>query len=195
MVLRKMKKLVLVLLVTLLAVALAACGDNSGTTSATDGSGAPPVTDSGAPPTTENPDVKTEKTEDYTAVLRSFDWVPDDIDYSGFTYFGSGASIANDINKDYIGFAKTYYALDSEGNKTEYSSGEVRRLGTVGAQIKEDEAAKRLEVQLTPLEVRVESSWEKVTARAGSYLMFEFTANCPVEFYMTVTPEAEGRWK
>ena len=39
---------------------------------------------------------------------------------------------------------------------------------------------------------KVEPSWKSVTARAGSYLMFEFTTNMSGSFYMTVTAKEGG---
>ncbi len=187
-----MKKVMLVVLLLLVAMTLIACGSDDNTTPDPSSSSTPGVSDtpgvtSTAPVTSDDPDAKVEKTEDYTAVLRDFDWVSDEIDYGSFQYFGSGSAVANDINKDYGGYVKNFYLVGEDGNKTSVSSAEVRRLSTVGVTIEEDKNAKTLTATLYELDVRVESSWERVTARAGSYLMFSFTTNCPTGFYMTVT--------
>ena len=179
----------------MLTVALAACGNSDdttapGTTAPGTTSGDPSDTagvttpDSTAP---DDPDKEVEENEYYTAVLRDFEWVPDDIDYEKFNFFGNGASVSNDINKAYGGYLKNYFLVAEDGSKTALSSGEARRQGTVGAIVTEEASAKTINIDLVPVDVRAESSWESVTARAGSYLMFSFTTNCPTGFYMTVT--------
>ena len=64
-------------------------------------------------------------------------------------------------------------------------------MGTIGAMVQKIADGKN-EITVTEVVTKVQASWTKVTAKAGSYLMFDFTTNLPMDFYMTVTPKEAG---
>ncbi len=205
-----MKKALLVLAVLLVALlALASCGGETVTTTAgTDVTTQPtgtttipnkpaittPVSSQEQIVTTGpvEPEPDPIVTDDYTAIPNEFEWVVDgDIDFSKFTYSGTGIEIGQYISKNYNGYKKTYTTVDADGNTVEISSNDVKKLTTAGIVVTADKTAKTVDVAVTPIEAKLASSWAKVTAKAGGYLMFEFTTNLTSEFCVTVT-EKEG---
>ncbi len=203
-----MKKILsLILLVLCFALALVACGDETpAETTVTTTSGT--VVTTPVATTTKTPENTTPVTtaavtadttgkqivtEDYTATINEFEWVStDEVDYSKFDYSGTGSKVASSLTADYNGWSKTWYLVGKDGTKTEVSSSVVRKLRTVGVTVKADEAAKTAEFEFVELISKVEPAWSKVTARAGSYLMFEFTTNMAGKYYMTVTSKEGG---
>jgi len=213
-----MKKALLVLAILLVALlALASCGGETTTTTTTtsttpagaDGTTQPtgttekPVTTTSAE-TTKNPGVTTPwidpnvepiVTDDYTAIPREFEWVVDNsVDFSKFTYSGSGMEVSQNISMKYNGYSKNYTMVDADGKTVTLSNTEVKKLATVGAIVTEDKSAKTVDILLQPIEAKLESSWAKVTAKAGGYLMFEFTTNLTSEFCVTVTDKEGGSY-
>ena len=205
----------LILLVIALSLVLVACGDDtpadtSATTTASDVvTTTPVVTTAKAPETTKTPDGTTAKqdvtteptdsdvepivTEDYTAIPNNFVWVDSgDVDYSKFDYSGAGATVITKIASDFGGYKKTWYQVNADGTKTEIATSAARKFKTVGATVTEDATAKTISVDLVEIPSIVEPAWSKVTARAGSYLMFEFTTNLSGKYYMTVTSKEGG---
>ncbi len=159
-----------------------------GTTTDSDTEGSESVSVTTLPSAGEDPEGELEKTDDYTAVLDDTAWVKDDISVSEFTSFDTASNIVSSISRQYNGYTKTYH--DGEGNSMTVT--EVRKLGTIGVIINADESAKTVDIQVEELSVRAQASWKSVTARAGSYLMFDFTTNLPIDFYMTVTATKGG---
>jgi len=131
-------------------------------------------------------------TEDYTAILNGEEWVKSEVDTSKYDIFGTGISAVTEISKNYGGYKKNYTIVNEAGEKTEASSTDVRKLSTIGIVVKEDKANQVLDLEVYPVEIKVQSSWKHVTARAGSYLMFNFTSNIPVPFAVTVTAKEGG---
>ena len=82
--------------------------------------------------------------------------------------------------------------MNEAGEKVEAKSSDVKKLGTVGAIVKADKTAKTADIEIHAVELKIQSSWKHVTAKAGSYLMFEFTTNIPLEFATTVTAKEGG---
>ena len=204
-----MKKALLVLAVLLVALlALASCGGETATTTTvgTEITTQPTGTTTDAPVITTpvssqeqivttapaGPEPDPIVTDDYTAIPREFEWVVDgNIDYSKFTYSGSGIEIGQYISKNYNGYKKTYTTVDADGKTVEISATDVKKIATAGIVVTENKTAKTVDVSVMPINAKVESSWAKVTAKAGGYLMFEFTTNLTSEFVVTVT-EKEG---
>ena len=198
-----MKKLLLIVMLLVLAIAMVACADSTTTTDGTKTTTAPTTTagktttDNGAtttqnpPTTTADPSVKTEKTENYTAVLNEAKWEgTGDIDTSKFEYFGSGTDVVSKIGLKYKN--RTWYLAAADGTTTKISATEVKKLGTIGAMVnaKDDGTT---DITVTEVKTIVQTSWKSVTAKAGSYLMFDFTTNLPLDFYMTVTKTEAGK--
>ena len=206
-----MKKALLVLMLLLAVVlALASCGGSETTTTAnTDVTTTPSATTTPEKPAAStptettpakpvvttpwyDPNVEPIVTEDYTAIPNEFEWVVDsEIDFSKFTYSGTGVELTQQIDRTYNGYKKTYMLVGADGQSTELSKTEVRKLATAGAVVTADKTAKTVSVVLQEIEAKLESSWAAVTAKAGGYLMFEFTTNLTSEFCVTVT-EKEG---
>jgi len=208
-----MKKAFLVLTVLLaVMLALASCGGSETTTTAnTDANTTPAGTVATTPKTpavstpadtTKNPGVTTPwidpnvepiVTDDYTAIPHEFEWVVDNsVDFSKFTYSGTGMEISQTISRKYNGWTKNYIMVDADGKTVTLTNTEVKKLTTVGAIVTEDKAAKAVDILLQPIEAKLESSWASVTAKAGGYLMFDFTTNLTSEFCVTVTDKAGG---
>ena len=209
-----MKKALLTLALLLAVVlSLAACGGSAETTTASttaaettgvvaDGTTAPvtattttpsttPVTSAvltdtpGVTTTPDDPNVEPIVSQDYTAIPNNFEWVNDSkVDFSKFNYTGAGTEVTKYIDTNYNGYNKTYLLNGAEVKKTD-----VRKLATLGAIITSDKSAKTVTIELQEITAVVESSWKSVTAKAGSYLMFEFTTNLTSEFCVTVTAE------
>jgi len=194
------KKLLLIVALLVLALALVACGtpasttlDNEGTTAApgTTEAGGETVTTTKTPPTTEDPGAKLETTEDYTAVLDESEWThKTDINVNDFQFFGSGTEVTTQIGLKYKN--RTWYLLGEDGKKTEVKYAEVRKMGTIGAMV-EEKSDGSTDITVTEVNTVVKASWSSVTAKAGSYLMFDFTTNLPMNFYMTVTKTEAGK--
>jgi len=211
-----MKKIFpLMLLVICLVLALVACGDDTPaeteitTTSGTVTTTTPVGTTAKKPETTTcglttpekpvvsteptDPDVEPIVTDDYTAIPNKFEWVSSgEVDYSKFDYSGTGSKVASTLTADYNGWTKTWFKLEADGTKTKITSSAVRKMKAVGATVTADEATKTAEFTFTEIISVVEPAWSKVTARAGSYLMFEFTTNMAGKYYMTVTSKEGG---
>ena len=149
-------------------------------------------TPEGTPTVTTAPAGELLETEDYTAVLNGNEWVKSEVDTSKYDMFGTGASLINQIGSTYNGYKKTYYTLDENGEKVESSATAIKRLSIVGAMITADKSAKTCEAVISPVEFMIQPSWTSVTAKAGTYLMFEFTCNIPLDFTTTVTAKEGG---
>ena len=203
----------LALLVICLALALVACGESVTTTaepdSTTPSAGVTTKVPTATTPvetTTAKPDVTTEPTnpgidpdvepivtDDYTAIPNKFEWVSDgDVDYSKFDYSGTGAKVVSTLDGKYNGWTKTWNLVGADGSKSEVAKIDVRKLQTVGVNVTEDKTAKTAVFDFVEIVSKVEPSWKSVTARAGSYLMFEFTTNMSGSYYMTVTAKEGG---
>ena len=132
-------------------------------------------------------------TDDYTAIPNEFEWsAVGAVDYSKFTYSGTGAEVVRKLDSEYIGWKKSWYVLGADGSKTETPKSDIRKMETVGAAVVADEATKAATFTFTEMISKVEPAWKKVTAKAGSYLMFEFTTNLSGGFYITVTAKENG---
>ena len=203
-----MKRLLpLALLVICLALALVACGSDA-TPAETTATTTPAVTTTAPAESTPadttaakpivttapiDPDVEPIVTEDYTAIPNEFEWVASgNVDYSKFDYSGSGAQVVSSLDAKYNGYKKTYNKLADDGSKTEIAKLDVRKMKTVGVAVTEDKTAKTAVFDVVEIESIVEPAWKSVTARAGSYLMFEFTTNLSGNYYMTVTAKENG---
>ena len=210
------KVLPLILLVICLSLALVACGgddtpaDTSATTTASDVDATTPVvTTAKAPEQTQAPNGTTAKqevttepidsdvepivTEDYTAIPNKFEWVGSgDVDYSKFDYSGTGAKVVSSLDSTYNGYTKTWYQIGEDGTKTEITKNVARKMSTVGVNVTADKTAKTAVFEFVEIVSVVEPAWSKVTAKAGSYLMFEFTTNMSGGFYITVTAKEGG---
>ena len=199
----------LILLVICLSFVLVACGGST-PAETTDATTTPagvvtttPVVTTVAPETTpDKPDVTTAATDsdvepivtdDYTAIPNKFEWVSSgEVDYSKFDYSGAGAQIVTKITADFGGYKKTYVQINADGTKTDLATSAVRKMTAAGAKIIADDAAKTVTIELTEIVSIVEPEWKSVTARAGSYLMFDFTTNMAGKYYMTVTSKEGG---
>ena len=150
------------------------------------------TTSEGTPTVTTAPSGELYVSENHTAVLNDKEWVVEGADTSKFDMFGTGATIVTKISAAYNGYKKSYYTLDENGNKVTIANNEIKKLGTVGVTVTVDKTAKTCDALITPLDIKVQSSWLSVNARAGTYVMFEFTTNLQVEFVTTVTLEEGG---
>jgi len=197
-------------MILLVALCVVACGSETpvattgadttdpAVTTPTQAEGTTPTTTTKTTTTTPEPVVTTApageklETENYTAILNGAEWVKDDVDVSKFQIFGTGVSAVNQINAKFGGYRKNYFLVNEAGEKTESSNTEVRKLPTIGVIVNEDKANKTVDFEVHVVEVKVQSSWSHVTARAGSYLMFEFTSSLPIQFATSVTAEKGG---
>ena len=126
--------------------------------------------------------------QDYIAVENTAKWEKDTVDFSRFAHSGAGSDVVNKINLAYNGYQKTYLLVGADGSKKEVKHSDIRKLATVGMVVTaKDDAAKSVTFEAYPVDLRVLPSWTGVTARAGSYLMFEFTTNVEADFAVTVT--------
>lgn len=186
-----MKKLLILLGALLVLTALfTACGGET-----------PDTTDPAV--TTDSPAVDTTATvtqgknqvitEDYTATLNDAKWEKGEQDTTSYTHTGTGSSLVQDINLAYSGYAKVYQLVGKDGSVTEVKHADVRKLSMAGAILKnKDEANKKVTLEIHEIELRVHTAWTDVTAKAGSYLMFDFTTNLPGDFMVTVTAKPAG---
>ncbi|MBQ7365164.1 MAG: discoidin domain-containing protein [Clostridia bacterium] len=194
-----MKKLYgIIVILLVLVVLLAACGDPAETTTAgVEDTTAPTtgtVTVTTPAETTADPNVKREETEYYTAILDETKWVADNsINVNEFTYSGSGRDVYTKVQLDYKNYDRSWYKEEADGTKTTLKYSAISKMASIGAITTVDEAAKTVSVKVVEMEVRVQSSWKEVTAKAGSYLMFDFTCSLPMDFYITVTPTEGGK--
>lgn len=202
-----MKRFCLFLLVLLcLTATLSACGSDEPTTTTAEASLTTPTTsDTTAAPadsTSAKPDVTTPwidpnvepiVTDDYTAIPNEFEWTSSSAtDLSKFDFSGSGAGVVSKLDATYGGYKKTYYLIDADGNKSEIAKLDARKMKTVGVTVTENKAAKTAEFEFVEVISVVEPAWKSVTARAGSYLMFEFTSNLSGNYFITVTAKEGG---
>lgn len=188
-----MKKLWILLMFLVLAVSLIACGDKTETTTSADETTTADVvtttaTETTVPPTTPPTTDALEETDDYTAVLNGEVWDQGNaVDTDEFVLCGSGSDVATKIALQYKN--RKYYLKNDDGSKTEIKYADVKKLGLVGvsANVLADGTS---ELTFTALEVKVQAAWKSVTAKAGSYLMFDFTTNIPMDYMVTVTKNA-----
>ena len=186
-----MKKICLVLLLALLICLCVACNEPAVTIGDPSDSTSVGTTSSDNGTTPELPEGEKVVHENYTAVLNDADWVASEVDTSSFDLFGTGSSIYSSGNIKYQSYKRSY-VMEVDGEEKKLSFSEIKKLGTVGAEVTLDETAKTAKLKLIPVEVKVQSSWKEITAKAGTYLMFEFTANLPMEYYITVTLKEGG---
>ena len=207
-----MKKALVLIMILVVALFVVACG--SETPAETTGADTTVITTPGStegttPTTTKtnistgapesNPAVVTTApkgeqlvTDEYTAILNGEEWVKSEVDTSKFDIFGTGISAVTEISKNYGGYKKNYLIVNEAGEKTEASSSDIRKLSTIGIIVKEDTTNKVLDLEVYNVDIKVQASWKHVTAKAGSYLMFDFTSNIPVPFAVTVTAKEGG---
>ena len=199
-------------MILLVAICVVACGTSTPAETTGSDTTAPAVTTPGAtegttPTTTtviltdSKPAVVTTapageivETQDYTAVLNGEKWATDDDSAPKFDIIGTGVDAVSKINSKFGGYKKNYTLVSANGEKSEISNTNVRKLSTIGIVITEDKANKKVDLEVHELEVKILSSWTHVTAKAGSYLMFDITTNIPVEFATTVTAEEGGAY-
>ncbi len=183
-----MKKIVLLMLILASLFVMAACQDTPDSSTAEGTTSTVPASTTAA--VTTKPDGKLEETENYTAVLNEAKWQNGTgVDTDAFDYFGSAGDVSNRISAKYSGTRTWQIEKDGKIEPIKYT--DVKKLGLVGAKVEEKEN-KGVLVTLTEIEMKVQSSWKSVTAKAGSYLMFEFKSSLPVEFCTTVTTKAGG---
>ena len=205
-----MKKALVLIMILLVAICIVACGTTTPAETTGADTTAPAVTTGtpdGTTPTTTTKTVVTNsdpavvttvpageklETEDYTAILNGDEWVKSEVDTSKFDIFGTGVSAVTKINSTYGGYKKNYTIVAADGTKTEASNSDVRKLATIGITVKEDKANKVVDLEVHEVEIKVQPSWSHVTAKAGSYLMFKFTTNIPIDFAVTVTAKEGG---
>ena len=131
------------------------------------------------------------ETDDYVAILNGAEWTKSEADAPKYDLFGTGYSLVTQVVSQYPGYNKTYYVVGANGEKVTAETKDVRKLGTVAAILTIDKDAKKVDIEIHEVTLKVMSSWLQVTAKAGSYLMFKFTSNIPVDFAVTIT-SAEG---
>lgn len=209
-----MKKILcLMLLLAMLLPTLAGCGSDPATTTTTAGTTAettPGTTADTSPnvPTVTTPATTVGKTPEpelpegerivkryYTAVVNEEKWTATGVDTSSYAMSGSGVDIYQTVNSDYKDYTRTFVVVEN-GVETTYTSSKafaaLKKLGVCGANVTLDETAKTAVIKLTPVDTKVLSSWKAITAQAGAYIRFEFTANLPATFCVTVTEEENG---
>jgi len=204
-----MKKALVLIMILLVALCVVACGSDTPaeTTGANTTAVTTPAQTEGTTPTTttktttttpDAPVVTTPpageklETEDYTAILNGEEWVKSEVDTSKFDIFGTGMSAVTQITKDYGGYTKNYTIVNAAGEKVAADAQDVRKLAIVGAIVTADKTAKVADIEIHEVELKIQPSWTHVTAKAGTYLMFEFTSNIPLEFATTVTAREGG---
>lgn len=213
-----MKKLLCMLLaIAMLLPTLAGCGSDSATTSAdTTAPATTPNTTAGTTP--ETPTVTTPGTtaeskprgpetelpegervvkKNYTAVLNDEVWSGGSADTSAFDMAGTGVDIYQKVNVEYKDYTRTFVLVEN-GTETEYTGSKafsaLKKLGVCGANVTLDETAKTAVVKIMPVVTQALASWKAVTAKAGAYIRFEFTANLATTFCVTVTAEENGQY-
>ena len=186
-----MKKLLTVMLALLMLLpAIVACGTPDATTTTDGGITTTPAVTTPSTPDADLPEGETLVHENYTAVLNDAKWEGKELDTSKFVLFGTGSSVYNSANVKYSKYSRSFYMKDNTDKKL--SLKEMKELGVVGAEVVLDETAKTAKFMLSAVEFTVQSSWKAVTAKAGTYLMFEFTTNMPMTYAVTVTAKEGG---
>ena len=187
-----MKKILLwVLLVTAIITLVACGGEETATKSET--SQETPAVSTTTPTTTQKQEVTTPGnpnaivTDKYTAIPNEFEWKEDSIDMTAFGFVGSGLSAVRQFDAECNGYQKTYCYLDENGKEIVSTKKELQAMGTVGATVTKDDTAKTGKLVVREIVSKVVSSWASVTAKAGSFLMFDFTTNMEAEYCVTVT--------
>ncbi len=180
-----MKKVLLIAAMLVLVLVLVACADAPTTTVGGTTGDATTTTPTGTTATV----VKEEL--DVDPVLNTEKWtINTDINTSAFEYFGSSSDVANRVSAKYMEYTREWY-LSEDGKTEKISYTDVKKLDTIGAMVEEVDSTK-VKITVTEVKTIVQPAWTSVTARAGSYLMFEFTTNLPMDFYMTVTKQEGG---
>ena len=204
-----MKKALVLIMILLVAICVVACGSSKPaetTAAVTTVATTPAQTEGTVPATTTQTTVDTPdapvvttapagekvETEDYTAILNDEEWVKSEVDTSKFDIFGTGATAVSQINSKYNGYKKTYTIVNETGETVEAAANDVKKLDIVGAIVTADKTAKTAAIEVHSVDLKIQSSWKHVTAKAGSYLMFKFTSNIPLEFATTVTAKEGG---
>ena len=181
----------LVLCAALVLSAFTACQPSDTTEITTDTT--PIDTTEGGNPTLTIPEGETVEKNNYTAVLNDEKWVSTSVDSSQFDEYGAGADVYAQVNAKYQSYKRTFVIVEN-GEETELKTSEVfkalKAMGTVGASITVNEEAKTLTAKIHAVETKAMSSWKAVTAQAGTYIRFAFTASLPMDYCITVTPKA-----
>jgi len=180
-----MKKLLIVFALMAVIVALVACGDE-------------PVTSDITTTTTTAPgsNVSIETDKDYTAVV---DAAYADAVAAGsnlgdlakeYEFFGNARDVAVKISTKYAS-PRVWYVLKEDGTKEETPYTEINKMGVVGAAVVKNAEGKH-EITVKKMDIQVIPKYESLKAKTGSYIMFDFYANMPATFTVSVTTTEGG---
>lgn len=185
-----MKKIILCLGIILCVLSLFACGV-SDTDTSTDSTAA----DSPSSPTSSsNTTVETpiEDGKSYVGVLnQEFEAVLDGSASLGealteYEFFGDAGTVAMSINNKYQN--RKWFILQADGTRKESSYQEVKKLGTIAAKVAK--VADKNEITVKEITLKAVPKYSEITAKAGSYIMFDFLSSADARFNVTVTAKA-----
>ncbi len=192
-----MKKICIVLLLVLALSLLIAC--NGETTTATTTTDTPsttvPITGGQDTPTMQDGEVL--EKDNYTAIQNAAKWDSSYVLAEDYDLTGSGSSIySSSLSSTYTGYKKTYIVVE-DGVETTLTAVQVvktlNQIDLCGAKVDLDTTQKTATFRIYKIEkATVIPSWTAVTAKAGYYLMFEFTTNIDATYCVTVTTTPGG---
>lgn len=192
-----MRKLCIVLVLVLALALLIACNGetpNTTTTGTPDSTTTTPITGGQETPTMK--DGETVEKENYTAIQNAAKWDSSFALSENYDFTGSGSSIySTAMSSKYQGYKKTYIVVENGVETTLKPTEIVRTLNKIElAGIKEemDKTAKTVTFRIYKINAVVMPSFTAVTAKAGYYLMFDFTTNVEASYCVTVTTTPGG---
>lgn len=190
-----MKKLFILLLCLLMVLPMLPACDTADTTAGDTTTDVTTSENTPDVPTPELPEGEQVVGDNYTAVLTDEKWETTLVDSSAFEFFGAGMTVYGDVNRVYKDYTRTFL-IETDGEQKSYPATKapsvLKKMEMVGAKITLDEAAKTASVEIVPVVSKVLPSWKAVTAKAGTYIKFEFKASLDMKYCVTVTPEAGG---
>ena len=183
-----MKKIIWLVLVLVMLVALVACGNDAETTPAAPSDTTPEVTTSGK---TED---KVEGNEWYTGTVNSayteaIKGGSAGVDTSAYEFFGAASDVTMQINNKYQN--RKWFMEAADGTKTATDYQTVRKLSVIAAKVVKNGTDN--EILVKEIDARVIPKYEKITAKAGAYIMLDFYSSIPATYSVTVTKTADGK--
>ncbi len=182
-----MKKLLIIFSLIALIVAFVACGENvEGSTTSTVTTAAPQ----------DNGELETNK--DYTGIINATyaDVLAGGSDIGDmakeYEFFGAAKDVANKVLSQYSS-SRVWYWLKEDGTRVEMSYTDVIKMDAVAAKVVKNTETGKNEITVKTVDVQVVLKYESITAKAGSYIMFDFYSNIPASFTVGITAVEDGK--
>lgn len=117
------------------------------------------------------------------------DWEPEEgVDYSKYDFLGRGEELVKEVDSKYSGYT-VKYILDGRT----VSRGSLDSLVNLMAYYNASSSNKTVTVNIDTIEVRVQCEYTSLTAAAGEFIVVEFTTNLPTVFIGSIGAKGSAK--